>query len=49
MKLSAYGKTNSSVDKSTWSYNQIDTTFTGIEWNNNSGWDDNSFRVSGVN
>ena len=45
-KLSAYGKTNSSTEKDQWEYNGVNTTFTNIQWNQNSGWYENSFRVS---
>lgn len=50
LKLSAYGKTNDSSAKDTWSDEQHDvtTTFTGISWNTNSGWYDNSFRTCGT-
>lgn len=50
LKMSAYGRTNSSTNKDAWEdvTNTISTTFTGIEWNPNSGWYDNSFRTSGV-
>lgn len=49
LKMSAYGKTNDSSDKDTWSYDNINTTFTNIQWNQNSGWYNNSFRVSNQN
>lgn len=49
LKMSAYGRTNDSVDKYTWTDESgtIDTTFTNIEWNPNSGWYENSFRTIG--
>ena len=49
-KMSAYGRTNESVDKSTWldEVNDVTTTFTGIQWNTNSGWYNNSFRTAGT-
>ena len=49
-KLSAYGRTNDSVDKNTWldEVNDVTTTFTGVQWNTNSGWYDNSFRTVGT-
>lgn len=49
LKLSAYGKTNDSADRTRWedAEHSIDTTFTNILWNPNSGWYDNSFRTSG--
>ena len=49
LKLSAYGKTNSSSQKDSWTYSNITTTFTGIQWNQNSGWYENSFRVANQN
>lgn len=50
-KVSAYGRTNESVDKNTWldEVNSVPTTFTGVQWNTNSGWYENSFRTVGVN
>lgn len=49
LKMSAYGRTNSSTDRSTWkdTTDTVSTTFTGIDWNPNSGWYENSFRTSG--
>ena len=49
-KLSAYGKTNESPNKAEWkdSVGEVTTTFTGIQWNPNSGWYGNSFRTSGT-
>lgn len=49
-KLSAFGKTNSSTDNSTWedSQNGVHVNFTGIQWNANSGWYENSFRTCGT-
>lgn len=50
-KVSAYGRTNESVDKNAWldEVNSVPTTFTGVQWNTNSGWYENSFRTVGVN
>ena len=45
LKLSAYGKTNDSSDKDNWG----EATFTGIQWNQNSGWYQNSLRTCGQN
>jgi hypothetical protein len=49
--MSAYGRTNNSNDKATWTdtTGNITTTFTNIGWNPNSGWYENSFRTIGVN
>ena len=49
LKMSAYGKTNSSTDRSVWkdTTETVTTTFTGIDWNPNSGWYENSFRTYG--
>lgn len=46
IKMSAYGKTNG---EHTWedTANTIETQFTNIQWNDNSGWYDNSFRTFG--
>ncbi len=50
LKMSAYGRTNDSSSKDIWtdSTENISTTFTGISWNTNSGWNNNSFRTSGT-
>ena len=50
LKLSAYGKTNESSNNDDWSdtLNNVNTTFTGINWNTNSGWYKNSFRTVGI-
>ena len=50
-KMSAYGKTNDSTTKDIWQdeSGNVSTTFTGIQWNTNSGWYNNSFRTSGTN
>lgn len=49
LKMSAYGKTNDSTDKSVWKdvTNTYETTFVGISWDPNSGWYNNSFRTVG--
>ena len=51
LKMSAYGKTNESSNKDTWTDETGNTTtaFTGIQWNTNSGWNNNSFRTAGTN
>ena len=50
LKLSAYGKSNQSVDKNRWedATHGVTTSFYGINYDNNSGWDDNSFVTSGI-
>lgn len=50
VKMSAYGKTNESATKDLWvdQSGNISTTFTGIQWNDNSGWYNNSFRTAGT-
>ena len=51
LKLSAYGKTNSSEDAKTWvdTVHNINTTFTNsISFDDNLGWYNNGFRVSGI-
>lgn len=49
LKMSAYGKTNESATKDTWVdvSGNVNTTFTNIQWNTNSGWYNNSFRTVG--
>jgi hypothetical protein len=51
LKMSAYGRTNNSNDKAVWKdeAGNITTNFTGIAWNTNSGWYNDSFRTVGVN
>lgn len=50
LKMSAYGKTNESNTKDVWTdtTGNVTTTFTGVSWNTNSGWNNNSFRTSGT-
>lgn len=50
LKLSAYGKSNDSSSADTWedTVHNITTTFTGVQWNTNSGWYNNSFRTVGT-
>ena len=50
LKLSAYGKSNDSSSANTWedTVHNITTTFTGVQWNTNSGWYNNSFRTVGT-
>jgi len=47
--MSAFGKTNDSATKDSWTdvAGNVSTTFTGIQWNTNSGWYNNSFRTVG--
>ena len=49
LKLSAYGKTNSSTSKSEWiDYdNNVTTTFSGVNFDNITGWDGNSLLLKG--
>jgi hypothetical protein len=51
MKMSAYGKTNDSTNPAQWTdvAENVSTTFTGVAWNINSGWYNNSFRTVGIN
>lgn len=50
LKMTAYGKTNESADKTEWTdeTGNVTTSFTNIQWNINSGWSDNSFRTVGI-
>ena len=47
--MSAYGKTNNSSNPAQWQdvNESVNTSFTNISWNTNSGWYKNSFRTSG--
>jgi len=49
LKMSAFGKTNDSATKDTWTdtTGNTFTTFTNVQWNGNSGWYNNSFRTVG--
>lgn len=44
--FSARGKSNSSVNKDSWSYGDYVGTFTGFNWNASSGWVDNSLLIN---
>lgn len=50
LRLQAFGKNNQAADKDQWTdiLNNVTTTFTNIAYDNNSGWDDNSFVTSGT-
>ena len=50
LKYSAYGRTNNSTNKTEWldSVNNLPVVFTGVNFDNNSGWYDNSIRLSGI-
>ena len=50
MKMSAYGKTNESSEKTIWKdvSGNVTTTFINMQWNTNSGWYNNSFRTAGT-
>ena len=50
LKLSTYGKSNSSPDRDQWvdDLNNIRTDFVGIRFDTNSGWNDNSLVIQGV-
>ena len=50
LKLSAYGKTNLSPDKDQWidRANNVNTTFHNIVFDDNSGWNNNSFVTQGT-
>ena len=47
LKLSAYGKQNSGQGYNDWEYGDYATTFTGLKWNQASGWYNNSLRMVG--
>ena len=51
LKLSAYGRTNESSNRTSWedTNHNVSTTFTGVSWSTTSGWYQNSFRTVGVN
>lgn len=42
----ASGKSNSSVDKDSWSYGDYTGTFSGFNWNASSGWVDNALLIN---
>ena len=42
----ASGKSNSSVDKDSWSYGDYTGTFSGFNWNASSGWVDNTLLIN---
>lgn len=48
--LNAKNKTNADLDKENWSYNDIEATLTGFNWNTN-GWllDDNGYNILRLN
>ena len=46
LDFSAIGRNNSSTNKNVWSYGNYTGEFTGFNWNNNSGWVDNSLLVN---
>jgi hypothetical protein len=46
LDFSARGKSNSSIDKDTWQYNDYTGTFTGFHWNAASGWVNNSLIIN---
>lgn len=50
LKLTAFGRSNTSPDKDQWidPSNNVTTTFTNIAYDNNSGWNDNAFVTSGT-
>lgn len=45
LDLQASGKTNVSVDKDQWSYGNYSTEFTGFQWNELSGWNDDALFI----
>lgn len=45
LDLQASGKTNASVDKDQWSYGNYSTEFTGFQWNELSGWNDDALFI----
>lgn len=46
LALSAVGKSNSSVDKNKWTFNDYSTTFNNFKWNDSCGWNQNSLIIS---
>ena len=46
MDFRAEGKSNSSVDKDSWSYGEHEATFEGFNWNASSGWVDGSLLIN---
>ena len=46
MDFRAEGKSNSSVDKDSWSYGEYEATFDGFNWNASSGWVDGALLIN---
>ncbi|MBD5309038.1 MAG: hypothetical protein HDS10_01195 [Bacteroides sp.] len=47
LALRAMGKSNTSIDKDVWIYNNITTEFEGFNWSEQSGWYNNRLVISG--
>ena len=43
--LTAKGKTNSAIDKDSWAYKSVSTTFSGFKWNSISGWNNGALYI----
>ena len=43
--LTAKGKTNSALDKDSWVYKSVSTTFSGFKWNSISGWNNGALYI----
>lgn len=43
--LTAKGKTNSAIDKDSWVYKSVSTTFSGFKWNSISGWNNGALYI----
>lgn len=46
LSLSALGRTNEDLNRNDWSYGNYTTVFSGFNWNNMSGWNDNRLIIS---
>ena len=48
LKLSAYGRVNDSSIEQKWTFGSVSTNFVNINWDDNKGWYQNSFRTFGA-
>ena len=46
LSLQALGRTNSDANRDSWTHGDYSTTFTGFEWNDTSGWNDNRLIIN---
>lgn len=46
LSLQALGRTNSDANRDSWTHGDYSTAFTGFEWNDTSGWNDNRLIIN---